>query len=98
MSDPNKRRDVDKLVDDLRSKLSVPDSGTVRVDIRVRIPPFDNTPLVCVESGAPIALTREIIDEAKERVDLRRRGKVGEAIVDLDTETWRLEIEGDDDE
>jgi hypothetical protein len=86
---------TERVVDDIVSSLSIPESGTVRRDVAVRTPPYDSTPHVSVEAGIPMQLAREIIDDAEGRVDLRRRGKVGEAIVDLDSETWELEIEGD---
>ena len=86
---------TEQVVDDIVSSLSIPESGTVRCDVEVRTPPYDNTPHVTVEAGIPMQLAREVIDEAEERIDLQRRGKFGEDIVDLDDETWELEIEGD---
>jgi hypothetical protein len=87
--------DTEQVVDDIVSQLSFPESGTVRRCLGVSTSPYKNTPHVTIGAGIPTELAREIIDEAEERVDLRRRGKVGEAIVDLDNETWELEIEGD---
>lgn len=86
--------DIEQVVDDIVTNLSTPESGTVRRDLAVRSP-FSDTAHICIETGVPMRLAEEILDEAEERIDLRRRGKVGEAIVDLDNETWELEIEGD---
>lgn len=87
--------DLEQVIDDVVSGLSIPESGTVRRGVAVRAPPCNNTPLVTVQAGIPTELAQEIIDEAEERIDLRRRGKVGEAIVNLDNETWELKVEGD---
>jgi hypothetical protein len=88
--------DTEQVVDDIVSGLSIPEGGTVRRDLTVHTEhPRKNTAHVSVEAGIPMQLAREIIDEAEERVDLRRRGNVGEAVIDLDNETWELEIEGD---
>jgi hypothetical protein len=87
--------DTEQVVDDIVSGLSIPEGGTVRRDLTVHTHPRKNTAHVSVEAGIPMRLAREIIDEAEERIDLRRRGKVGEAIVNLDNETWELKIEGD---
>lgn len=88
--------DMEQVVDDIVTGLSIPEGGTVRRDLTVHTDhPRKNTAHVSVEAGIPMQLAREIIDEAEERVDLRRRGKVGEAIVDLDSRTWELEIKGD---
>lgn len=92
----NTEVNTERVVDDIVSSLSIPESGTVRRDLTVHTThPRMNTAHVSVEAGIPMQLAREIIGETEERVDLRRRGKVGEAIVDLDNETWELEIEGD---
>jgi divalent metal cation (Fe/Co/Zn/Cd) transporter len=95
MSDPTET-DTEQVADDIISNLSIPEGGTVQRDLTVHTDhPRKNTAHVSVEAGIPIELAREIIEEAEERVDLRRRGKVGEAIVDLDNYTWELEIEGE---
>lgn len=87
--------DSEQIVDELRSQLSIPESGTVQRYIRVSVPPTANEPIVSIQTGVPLHLAEEILNEAEERVDLRRRGKVGKAIIDIDDETWELEIEGD---
>lgn len=86
--------DTEQVADDIVSNLSIPEGGTVRRYLRVST--HNNTAHVSVEAGIPVQLAREIIDEAEECVDLRRRGKVGEAIIDLDNRTWELKIEGDE--
>ena len=87
--------DSEQIIDELRSQLSIPESGTVQRYIGVSVPPTANEPAVSIQTGVPLHLAEKILNEAEDRVDLRRRGKVGKAIIDLDDETWELKIEGD---
>lgn len=90
--------DTEQVADDIVSNLRIPEGGTVRKDLKVVTPfvEYSHKACVSIQAGIPMSLASEILRGAEERVDLRRRGKVGEVIVDLDNRTWKLKIEGDE--
>jgi|AKVG01.1.fsa_nt_gi hypothetical protein len=81
------------LAGSIVDSLKIPDGGTIRRDLKVHDMGPDDKAHVSVSADIPMELAREIIEAGEERIDMRQRGVVGEAVVDLDDYTWELEID-----
>jgi hypothetical protein len=61
--------------------------SVVRVDVAVRTEPHGE-PHISIKSKLPVQVARQVLIELEGRVDLERRGIVGEVVANLDDGTW----------